>query len=87
MLSAGKQTRPTKVQNNIMNQKFPCMLQKYNINPVQIPLSERLGEANRFKNFSAKTGDLLLDFSRTGLDQQSLTGLLAHQSSSQTRFG
>ena len=52
------------------------MLQNYNIQPVKKPLSERLCEPGRFENFSAKTGDLLLDFSRTGMDQQSLAQLL-----------
>jgi len=60
-----------------MNQNFFQMLQKYNINPVQKPLSERLCEPDRFNNFSASTGDLLLDFSRTGMDEQTLTLLLS----------
>ena len=59
-----------------MNQNFTHMLHKYNINPVQKPLSERLCEQNRFQNFSVCTGDLLLDFSRTSMDQQTLTQLL-----------
>ena len=52
------------------------MLQKYNINPVQKPLSERLSEPNRFKNFSASAGNILLDFSRTGMGKQALAQLL-----------
>ncbi len=59
-----------------MNQKFLHALQKYNINSHGKPLSERLCEPNRFKNFSASSADLLLDFSRTELDQQSLKLLL-----------
>jgi len=59
-----------------MNQNFLQTLHKYNIKSTQKPLSECLSEPDRFENFSARTGDLLLDFSRTGLDQQSLTGLL-----------
>ena len=59
-----------------MNQEFLKALQKYNINSVQKTISERLCEPDRFKNFSAGTGNLLLDFSRTGLDQHSLTQLL-----------
>lgn len=59
-----------------MNQKFPRMLRKYNIKPEQKTLSERLAEPDRFKSFSAQTGDLLLDFSRTGMDRQTLRQLL-----------
>jgi len=59
-----------------MNQKFPSLLQKYNIKSEQKTLSERLCEPDRFKNFSARFGDLLLDFSRTGMDQQTLAQLL-----------
>jgi len=70
------QTRPTKVRKNIMNQKFPRMLQKYNIKSERKNLSERLCEPDRFKNFSAQAGDLLLDFSRTEMDQQVLSQLL-----------
>lgn len=53
------------------------MLQKYNIRPGQKPLSECLGEPDRFKNFSVKTDGLLLDFSRTAMDSKSLAQLLA----------
>jgi glucose-6-phosphate isomerase len=60
-----------------MNQKFPQMLLKYNISPEKKRLSERLCEQDRFKNFSSGTGKLLLDYSRTGLDQQSLNQLLS----------
>ena len=59
-----------------MNQNFLLMLQKCNINPAQKTLAERLCEPNRFKDFSARAGDLLLDFSRTGMDQKTLTQLL-----------
>lgn len=52
------------------------MLHKYNINPAQKPLSDRLKEANRFGDFSLSTGDLLLDFSRTGMDKRALEQLL-----------
>ncbi len=76
MLSVGIQTRPTKVRKNIMNQRFPSLLQKYNIKSEQKTLSERLCEPDRFKNFSVQAGDLLLDFSRTGMDRQVLTQLL-----------
>lgn len=59
-----------------MNQNFFQALQKYNTKLSQKPLSARLNEPDRFKNFSAKAGDLLLDFSRTGMDQTSLKELL-----------
>jgi glucose-6-phosphate isomerase len=59
-----------------MNQNFLQLLQKYNISSVQKPLSERLNEPGRFKTFSANTGDLLLDFSRTSMDPQTLEQLL-----------
>jgi len=59
-----------------MDHDFPQLLQKYNIKSVQKPLSERLTEPDRFKNFSAKSAHLLLDFSRTALDEQSLAALL-----------
>ncbi len=52
-----------------MNQNFLQTLHKYNIKSSQKSLSAHLGEPDRFKNFSAKTDDLLLDFSRTGIDQ------------------
>ena len=59
-----------------MNQTFLQMLQKYNTNSDQKPLSECLCEPDRFKNFSANSGGLLLDFSRTGMDQPVLRQLL-----------
>ena len=59
-----------------MNQNFLQMLQKYNINPEQKPLAERICEPNRFTDFSVGNGDLLLDFSRTGMDSQTLSQLL-----------
>ena len=59
-----------------MDQKFPRLLQKYNMNPVQKTLTERLTEPDRFRNFSKNAGALLLDFSRTQMDQQALAQLL-----------
>jgi glucose-6-phosphate isomerase len=59
-----------------MKQNLSQMLHKYNINRVQKPLSERLCEQSRFQKFSAHNGDLLLDFSRTSMDQQALDKLL-----------
>ena len=76
MLLPTSQTRSTRVLNNSMNQNFSRMLQKYNINPVKKTLSERICEPDRFKNFHAHAGDLLFDFSRTGLDQQALKQFL-----------
>jgi len=52
------------------------MLHKYHISSVQKPLAERLCEPDRFKNFTAHSGDLMLDLSRTSLDQQALAQLL-----------
>ena len=59
-----------------MSQELFKTLQKYNINSGQKSLSDHLCQSKRFENFCAKTGGLLLDFSRTGLDKQSLTQLL-----------
>lgn len=59
-----------------MDQKFPRLLQKYNMNPVQKTLAERINEPDRFRNFSKNAGVLLLDFSRTGMDTQALAQLL-----------
>lgn len=59
-----------------MDQDFLHLLQKYNMESGQKSLSDRLNEPDRFKNFSKTAGHLLLDFSRTGLDQQSLEQLL-----------
>jgi len=59
-----------------MKYDFYRLLQKYNIQSVKKSLSERLSEQDRFDNFSAKSADLLLDFSRTGMDKQSLQHLL-----------
>ena len=59
-----------------MNQNFLQTLHKYNNKTTQKSLSARLSEADRFKDFSAKTDDLLLDFSRTGMDRMSLAQLL-----------
>jgi glucose-6-phosphate isomerase len=68
--------KTVKAQESIMDHDFLQMLQKYNINAVQKLLSERLSEQHRFKNFSANAGNLLLDFSRTGMDEQALGQLL-----------
>ena len=59
-----------------MNHDFLQLLLKYNIKSAKVPLSERINEANRFEKFSAESGHLLLDFSRTGLDEQTLADLL-----------
>lgn len=59
-----------------MNQNVLKMLQKCNTRSLQKPLAERLGEPGRFEEFSAQSGNLLLDFSRTALDQQCLSQLL-----------
>ncbi len=59
-----------------MSKKFPDMLQKYNISPKTKPLSKRLATKNRFKNFSANHGDLLLDFSRIDMGGKMLSKLL-----------
>ena len=59
-----------------MNQNFLQTLHKYNNKTTQKSLSARLSEADRFEDFSAKTDDLLLDFSRTGMDRMSLAQLL-----------
>ena len=59
-----------------MNKTFPQMLQKYNITADGKSLSQRLVEPNRFEEFSAQFGDLLLDFSRTGLNRATLSQLL-----------
>jgi glucose-6-phosphate isomerase len=60
-----------------MNQDFLQMLRKYNINSMKRTLAERLCVPDRFQNFSANSGDLLLDFSRTAMDQQALAQLLS----------
>ena len=59
-----------------MDQGFLQLLQKYNIDSGQKPLSERLNEPNRFRDFSKTAGDLLLDFSRTSLNPEALDHLL-----------
>jgi len=59
-----------------MDQEFLYLLQKYNTDSEQKTLSERLNEPDRFRNFSKTAGNLLLDFSRTSLDQHSLAQLL-----------
>jgi len=59
-----------------MDQKFPQMLQKYNMKSAQKTLSESLNEPHRFTNFSKNAGSLLLDFSRTAMGPQDLTQLL-----------
>ncbi len=59
-----------------MNQKFVRMLHKYNINSPHETISDRLSTADRFEKFTACCGDLLLDFSRTRMDEQQLVQLL-----------
>ena len=59
-----------------MNRNFLETLQKYNIKPAKKSLSAYLNEVDRFRNYSAASGKLLLDFSRTGLDAESLPNLL-----------
>ena len=59
-----------------MDQDFLRLLQKYNIDSGQRSLSDHLIEPGRFENFSQSSGNLLLDFSRTSLDQQALDHLL-----------
>ena len=76
MLFSGMPFNTAKDKYDKMDQDFLRLLQKYNTDSAQIPLSERLNEPDRFKNFSKAAGNLLLDFSRTGLDQQALGQLL-----------
>ncbi|GMR15328.1 MAG: glucose-6-phosphate isomerase [Gammaproteobacteria bacterium] len=59
-----------------MDHDFLQLLQKYNIDSGQKLLSERCCEPDRFRDFSKTAGNLLLDFSRTGLNQQALAELL-----------
>lgn len=59
-----------------MDQEFQRLLQKYNRDSGQKLLSARLSEPDRFRNFSKSAGDLLLDFSRTGLNSEALSQLL-----------
>lgn len=59
-----------------MDQDFLSLLQKYNMHPEQKTLLDHLNEPGRFENFSQSAGDLLLDFSRTSLDDLTLTQLL-----------
>jgi len=60
-----------------MKYEFLRVLQKYNIQSTQKPLSERLIEPHRFAGFSQLTDGLLLDFSRTGMAASDLEELLA----------
>ena len=60
-----------------MKYDFFRVLQKYNTQSAQKPLSERLTEPNRFAEFSAVISGLLLDFSRTGMGNAELENLLA----------
>ena len=60
-----------------MKHDFLRVLQKYNTQSPQKSLSERLNEAGRFQEFSAKTTGLLHDFSRTGMGAEDLKDLLA----------
>ena len=59
-----------------MDQDFLQLLQKYNMHSDQKTLLEHLNEPNRFQNFSKTAGDLLLDFSRVGLDELTLSQML-----------
>jgi len=59
-----------------MNQNKSSALQKYNIKPTQKSLAACLNEPDRFRDFSAGHGDLLLDFSRTSMDRETLAQLL-----------
>ena len=59
-----------------MDQDFLRLLQKYNMHSEQKTLLEHLNEPNRFQNFSRTAGDLLLDFSRVGLDELTLSQML-----------
>ena len=65
-----------KGKNHIMNQDFLQLLQKNNTQSGQKSLSERLCEPDRFKNFSAQSNGLLLDFSRTTMGSGSMQQLL-----------
>jgi len=60
-----------------MDQVFLQLLQKYNTDSEKKLLAVRLNEPDRFRDFSKTAGNLLLDFSRTSLDQGSLDQLLA----------
>ncbi len=71
-----------------MDQDFLQLLRKYNIDSGQKSLSARLNEPDRFRNFSKSTGNLLLDFTRTGLGRQALAQLLelaAHSAVEESR--
>ena len=59
-----------------MNDNFLSMLQKYNREKKQKPLSRLINEPNRFNDFSSNCGCVLFDFSRTGLDQDALSLLI-----------
>ena len=59
-----------------MKHDFYHLLQKYNRQSTEKPLSDSLSEQQRFENFSAKCNDLLLDFSRTRMDDTDLQQLL-----------
>lgn len=59
-----------------MDQDFLQLLQKYNTSTRQESLSKHLDEPNRFEEFSKTAGNLLLDFTRTGLDGTALSYLL-----------
>ena len=52
------------------------MLRKYNIKPTKTALAERIRQAGRFEAFSARLPGLLLDFSRTSLDEDAFEKLL-----------
>jgi len=59
-----------------MDQDFLQLLLKCNIELGQKSLAEHVNEPGRFRNFSKTAGNLLLDFSRTGLTEQALAQLL-----------
>ena len=59
-----------------MKHSFLQTLHKYNMKSSLKSLSAYLGEPDRFNNFSAKDSGLMLDFSRVGIDKQSLKQLL-----------
>lgn len=59
-----------------MKHDFLYLLQKYNMQAEKKSLTGYLGEHDRFENFSATSGDLLLDSSRIGMDKKALHQLL-----------
>jgi hypothetical protein len=61
-----------KVSNRNIHRNKITALQKYNIKPTQKSLAASLSEPDRLQNFGAGNCDLLLDFSRTGMQRESL---------------